>query len=193
MDWVQIHLALNHVPVVGIPLLIIMLIAGWWRNSNELMHLALWSLLWLAAAAIAIKFTGDFAAEQAAARLAPAQDFVTRHEQAGDQVTTAVFVLGLLIAATLWLGRRGRPVPGWTLTLVVAMGLVTCLLCARSAHTGGQITHPELRWLSLASFIRARRQSAKGLAQSKNLVDHLALRLASLSGLIVALKRPFSF
>ena len=145
MDWVQVHLALNHIPVVGIPLLVMMLIAGGWRKSNELIRLALWSLLVVAAAAIAIKFTGDFAAGQSGLRLATAQDFVSRHEEAGDQVTTAVFVLGLLVAMALWLGLRERPVPRWTLILVVSVGLVTCLLYARSAHTGGQISHPELR------------------------------------------------
>jgi uncharacterized membrane protein len=145
MDWVQIHLALNHIPVVGIPLLVMVLIAGWWRKSNEMIRLALWFLLFMATAAIAIKFTGDFAAEQSGSRLATAQDFVARHEEAGDQVTTAVFVLGTLIVTALWLARRGRPFSRWTLILVVSAGLVTCLLYARSAHTGGQISHPELR------------------------------------------------
>jgi uncharacterized membrane protein len=145
MDWVQVHLALNHIPVVGLPLLVMMLVVGCWRKCHELIRLALWSLLVMAAAAIAIKFTGDFAAEQSGLRLAAAQDFVTRHEEAGDQVTTAVFVLGLLVAMGLWLGRGGRPVSRWTLLLVVSAGLVTCLLYARSAHTGGQISHPELR------------------------------------------------
>jgi len=145
MDWVQIHLALNHVPVIGFPLLVLLLIAGVWRKSNELIRMALWSLLFLAAAAIAIKFTGDFAAEQSGARLAAAQSFVTRHEEAGDQVTTAVFILGLLTATALWLSRRGKPVPKWALILAVFAAFVACLLYARSAHTGGQISHPELR------------------------------------------------
>lgn len=141
----QIHLALNHIPVVGLPILVMMLLAGWWRKSNEMLRLTLWSLLFLTAAAVAIKFTGDFAAEQSGPRLAAAQNFVTRHEEAGDQVTTAVFFLGLSVATALWLARRGRPVSKWTLLLVVSAGLVTCLLYARSAHTGGQISHPELR------------------------------------------------
>jgi uncharacterized membrane protein len=145
MDWVQIHLALNHVPVVGVPLLVVMLMAGWWRKSNELIRLALWSVLLMTVAAIAIKFTGDFAAEQSASRLEAARDLVTRHEEAGDQVTTAVFLLGLLAAVALVLARRGRPVSRWVLILVVSAGVVTSFLYARSAHTGGQISHPELR------------------------------------------------
>ncbi len=145
MDWIQLHLALNHLPVVGLPLLVLLLVIGWWRKSSDVMRLSLWSLTLLAAAAIAIKFTGDFAAEQAAPQLAPVKDLVARHEQTGDQVTTAVFLLGLASALTLFLSRRGRPLRRWTLALVVTLGLLTALLYARTAHSGGQISHPELR------------------------------------------------
>jgi uncharacterized membrane protein len=145
MDWTQLHLALNHVPVVGLPILLLILIAGWWRRSADVLRLALWALALLAAAAIAIKFTGDFAAEQSAPRLAEVQAYVQRHEQAGDQVTAGVFLLGLASALALLLARGARPVRGWTVALVLVLGLVTAALYLRSAHTGGQISHPILR------------------------------------------------
>ena len=145
MDWVQWHLALNHLPVVGVPLLVGLPAVGWWRKSPAVIRLVLWSLTLLAAAAIAIKFTGDFAAEQAAPQLTAVPDYVARHEKAGDQVTTGVFFLGLTAALALFLSRRGRPPRAWPLALVVVFGLLTALLYARTAHSGGQISHPELR------------------------------------------------
>lgn len=145
MDWVQWHLALNHLPVIGVPILVGWLLIGWWRRSADVIRLALWSLTLLAAAAIAIKFTGDFAAEQTTQQLASVQDYVARHEQAGDQVTTSVFLLGLAAVLALFLSRRGRPHRAWILTLVVGLGILTALLYVRTAHSGGQISHPELR------------------------------------------------
>ena len=145
MDWTQIHLALNHLPVVGIPLMVLLLIAGWRRRSNEVTRLALWSLFLVAGAAIAIKFSGDFAAEQSPQRLASEKAFVTTHEEAGDQATTGVFLLGVASALALFLARRGRPIQRWTLIIVLLLGLAASLFFARSAHTGGQIAHPELR------------------------------------------------
>ena len=145
MDWIQLHLALNHLPVVGIPLLVLLLAIGWWRKSTDVIRLSFWFLTLLAAAAIAIKFTGDFAAEEAASRLAPVKHLVDRHEQTGDQVTSAVFFLGLASALALFLSRRGRPLRSWSLAIVVTLGLLTGLLYARTAHSGGQISHPELR------------------------------------------------
>ena len=145
MDWIQIHLALNHVPVIGTPILVLLLVAGWYRKSDDVIRVALWAIVLLAVAAIAIKFTGDFAFEQSSNRFAAVKDFVSRHEQAGDQVTTGVFFLGIAATLALFLARRKKPFRPWTLALVLVIGIVTVVLYARSAHTGGQISHPELR------------------------------------------------
>jgi len=144
MDWIQLHLALNHVPVVGVPLTVMTLVIGWGRRSRDIICLALWTLVLLSAAAIAIKFTGDFAAEQSATQLVPVQKLVSAHEQAGDQATTGVFLLGLAATLALFLTRRGA-LRHWSIVLVMLLGLVASLLYARSAHSGGQISHPELR------------------------------------------------
>ncbi len=145
MDWTQTHLALNHLPVIGLPLALLWLVVGWVRRSPAVLRLALWSVLAVSIAAIAIKFTGDFAAEQSAARLAGVKEFVSRHEQAGDQVTTSVFLLALATALALWLGRKQRPVRAWALAVVVLVGVATCGLYVRCAHFGGEISHAELR------------------------------------------------
>jgi uncharacterized membrane protein len=145
VDWTHLHLALNHVPVIGTPFLLLLLLWGWARRSAEITRLALLWLVPFAALSIALKFTGDFAAEESAGRLKPLREFVERHEQAADQATTGMFLLGLAAALALGLGRRGRSVPSWSLALVAALGLATALLLARTANLGGQIGHPQLR------------------------------------------------
>ena len=145
MSWTHLHLALNHVPVIGTPFLLLLLAWGWARGSDEIKRLALGWLVPFAVLSIALKFTGDFAAEESAGRLDPLREYVERHEQAADQATTGVFLLGLAAALALWLGRRGRPIPAWSLTLVAVLGLATALLLARTANLGGQIAHPHLR------------------------------------------------
>ena len=152
MDWIQIHLALNHVPVIGTPILVLLLAFGWWRKSDDIIRVSLWSIALLSVAAIAIKFTGDFAFEQSPEQFAPVKDLVLRHEQAGDQVTTGVFVLGLAAGLALFLARWKRPIRPWTIALVVLVGVLTSLLYLRSAHTGGQISHPELRGTSRGPY-----------------------------------------
>lgn len=142
MDWVHIHLALNHIPVIGIPFALLTVICGWVRPRRDVLMFGLWLVALTTAAGIGIKFTGDEAAEM----LNRANDpIITRHEESADQATTAIFVLFLASAASIFSGRRGQRVHKWLLIAVVLAGLVTCGLLVRTANLGGQIAHPELR------------------------------------------------
>lgn len=145
MDWVKIHLAVNHVSVIGTPFLTLLLAWGWARRTDAITRLAVWWIAIFSIVSIALKFTGDFAAEQAASRFDSARAHVNAHEQAADQATSAVFVSGLAAAVSLFLGRRGRKIPNWSLATTLILTLLTCALLARTANLGGQISHPELR------------------------------------------------
>ncbi|HWN97005.1 MAG TPA: DUF2231 domain-containing protein [Methylomirabilota bacterium] len=142
MDWVHLHLALNHIPVVGIPFAILVVICGWVRPRREVFMLGLWLTAITSAAAIAIKFTGD---EAAAVLNKTADPFVAQHEQSADQATTAVFFLLIASVAALFLGRKGRRVPKMVLVTWLIIGAATCVMLARTANLGGQIVHSEIR------------------------------------------------
>ena len=145
MDWLQIHLALNHISVIGFPFLLLLLAAGAIQRNDSIKRLAILWIAIFAAISIALKFTGDFAAEQAGPKLDPVRAYVNAHEQSADQATTAVFLTGLAAAITAFLSRNARPLPKWSMPTIIILSIVTCTLLARTAHIGGQITHPELR------------------------------------------------
>lgn len=145
MDWVKTHLAVNHMSVIGTPFLVFFLAWALARKQEAAQRAALWWILSFAAISIALKFTGDFAAEQSASRLEGSKEFVSRHEQSADQATTAVFVWGLAAAAGVFAARGGRAIPKWALIATLAAGVATAVMMARAANLGGQISHPELR------------------------------------------------
>ena len=145
MNWTHLHLALNHIPVLGVPFVVLLLAWGWVFRKREVVRVAVLWMALLSVVAIAVKFTGDFAVEGDPKRWSEAQKYVGLHEQSADQATTAVFLLGLAAAVALYLGRGERVLPVWMLALLVALGIGTSGLYARSANLGGQITHPELR------------------------------------------------
>ena len=151
MSWTHLHLALNHIPVLGAPFLLLLLAWGCLRKSRELIRTSLWWFIGFAALSIALKFTGDFAAEEGAKRLRPVGEYVEAHEQSADQATTGVFLLGLASVVAVFLGRKGRPTPAWSLAIVFVLGLATTLLMARAANLGGRINHPEIRPAGSAS------------------------------------------
>ncbi len=145
MNWTHLHLALNHVPVLAVPLLTLLLGWGWIFRSRDIQRVALLWLALLSAVAIAIKFTGDNAAGMDAARFVPVKAYLDQHEQSADQATTSVFVLGLMAATGVFLSRGARPAPKWILGILIGAGVVTAVLFARTANLGGQILHPSIR------------------------------------------------
>lgn len=149
MDWVHLHLALNHLPVLGTPFLLGLLLWSWARRQAVTLRFSLWLFVVLAAASIAIKFTGDFAAEKIEASPGFDKALIERHEQSADQATTGVFFMGIAAAVALFLSRGGRAVPKWSLGLLAVLALATFALMARTANLGGHIRHPEIRPASL--------------------------------------------
>lgn len=145
MDWTHLHLALNHVPVLGTPFLLGFFLWSWARGQTVTLRFCLWLFVVLAAASIAIKFTGDFSAE--ALEKTPGFDkaLIERHEQSADQATTGVFFMGIAAAVALFLSRGGRTTPKWSLGLLAILALATFLLMVRCANFGGHIRHPEIR------------------------------------------------
>ena len=145
MDWTHLHLALNHVPVLGTPFLLGLLLWSWARGQAVTLRFCLWLFVVLAAASIAIKFTGDFAAEKVGTQPGFDKALIDQHEQSADQATTGVFFMGIAAVVALFVSRRGRPAPKWSLGLLALLALVTFGLMARTANFGGHIRHPEIR------------------------------------------------
>ena len=145
MNWTHLHLALNHLPVLGVPFVVVLLAWGWVFRKREVVRVAVLWMVLVSGVAIAVKFTGDFAVDVDPKRMSEVRAYVDRHEESADQATTAVFVLGIVAAVALYLGRGERVQPSWMLGLLVALGIGTSGMYARSANLGGQINHPELR------------------------------------------------
>lgn len=145
MDWTHLHLALNHVPVLGTPFLLGFFLWSWLRGQSVTLRFCLWLFVVLAAASIAIKFTGDFAAEKVGTQPGFDKALIDQHEQSADQATTGVFFMGIAAAVALFLSRGGRVTPNWSLGLLALLALGTFALMARTANFGGDIRHPEIR------------------------------------------------
>lgn len=96
MNWVHLHLALNHLPVVGALFVFLLLALGVCRGSEELKRLALQLSAALFAVAMLVRFTGEQAAENPSfASSAERQQLVQAHEDSADQAVTGMFLLAV--------------------------------------------------------------------------------------------------
>ena len=139
------HLAINHLPVMGV--FVVMLLLGYAlaRGRGELYGVCLGALVLLAFATIPVFFTGR-SADEASMQTPDIDDkLVHLHEAAANIAFIGIGVVGATALAVMWLGRKLPQVSRGAAAVVFALALVETALLARAANLGGNIRHPEIR------------------------------------------------
>lgn len=143
MNAVQIHLMMNHVPVVAPVMAGLLLLIGFAVRSQAVLRAGLATLIVAALFAIPVFLTGEPVEEIAEKLPGVAKQQIETHE---DSAKASLIFLSVLGAGSLLalLAYRKRPLP----TGVGAAVLVLCVIAAGqvawTAHLGGQIRHTEL-------------------------------------------------
>ena len=146
MNAPQIHLMLNHLPVIGALFATVTLAVGMlWRNVL-LQRFALGTLVVVALSTLPVFLSGEPAEESVEHAVGVHEPSIKPHEEMAKVTLVAVESVGLAALAALILYRR-RPVSrGFAMILLLAMFAISGSF-AWTAHLGGQIRHPELRGL----------------------------------------------
>jgi hypothetical protein len=145
MNAAQVHLALNHVPVVGIWFGLLVLALALLRASEELKRAALVLFAVVGLASVPAYFSGGQAEEIVEHLSGVEHDRIEEHEEAGRFAAIAAGVLALLAAALLWMFRSPRQLPGWAVGIALVLSLAVGAALARTAMLGGEIRHEEIR------------------------------------------------
>jgi len=141
----HLHLALNHLPVLGVLFGTVLLALALWRRNDTLQRTSLVVLLLTGLAAGGVYLTGE-PAEGVIEKAAGVSDTqIERHEDAAAVATTGAALLGLAALVLLWRSRRTGRMSAPFLTATFVLGVLTTGAMAWTANLGGQIRHPELR------------------------------------------------
>ncbi len=139
------HLALNHLPVVGVFLVLALLAYALVCGRGELYGVCLGALVFLALATVPVFFTGR-GADDAMMDIAEVDDkLVHIHEAAATVAFIGIGALGAVAVVVLWMGRKLSHISRGAAALVLVLTLVESFLMARAANLGGNIRHPEIR------------------------------------------------
>jgi hypothetical protein len=144
------HLAINHIPVVGVFLVVILLGYALARGRGELYGVSLGALVLLALATIPVFFTGRRADDVLMDFADVDEKLVHIHEAAANLAFTGIGILGAVALVALWVGRKLPHVSRGIATVIFLLALGEAVLMARTANLGGQIRHPEIRAASAA-------------------------------------------
>jgi hypothetical protein len=145
MNIAHLHLILNHLPVLGAPVLLALLAYGLRRKLPEVTRIALWCTAALGIVTIAVYLTGEPAEELVEALPTFDHDLVERHEEVALWATTLLVGSAGLAGWALWSWRRQGVQPRTTTRLVLAGLVIGTLVTMVTAWTGGPIGHPEIR------------------------------------------------
>lgn len=145
MNGAQLHLMLNHLPVLGA--LFTVLLLGWAlvRRTPELLKTALVVALIAGLSSIPVYQTGE-AAEKVIEHLPGVEErFIEQHESQAKYALGLGIVMSVVAAGTLAVGLRNAQWLRGGAALTWVASLLAFLVMAYTAHSGGMIRHPEIR------------------------------------------------
>lgn len=145
MNPAHLHLMFNHIPVVGVPLVAILLAYALLRRSRDIYRVALGAAVIVAALTYPVFLTGEPAEDRIEDATWARESLIHQHEERAEAALIAVLVTGAFAGFALWRsrGERGpsRGLGGLTLAgLALSAGLL-----GWTALLGGPIRHEEIR------------------------------------------------
>ena len=146
MNFVQLHLLLNHFPIIGTPVGLGLLLISLVGKNGDLRRASLIIFAAMALLAIPTFFSGPGA--QGAIKKLPgvSEALIERHQGAAMLALLFMEITGALSLAALW-QSQGAPRPArwnWNMSAVLLFSIVTVGLMTRVGNTGGDIRHPEI-------------------------------------------------
>lgn len=144
MNFAQIHLAINHLPIFGLPIALIFLFQGLRTKNEGLQRFSLLALGVLALSGLAVFLTGEPAEEVVEHVVKGGDAFIEAHEEAGEVAMVLCTLTGIL-ATLAFLKFRA---PQWKqklLPLVILAGVISTGTLLYTASLGGKIRHTEIR------------------------------------------------
>ena len=145
MNWAHVHLIINHIPVIGIGLLILLFIVAMVRKNKGLITVALAFIILISLATIPVYLTGEPAEEVVEDMPGISEELIEEHEEQADIAFILVEVAGGLALITL-IARRYSDKLGQRLGILTLLVLIVSGgLIGWTANLGGKIHHEEIR------------------------------------------------
>jgi hypothetical protein len=149
MNPAHLHLMLTHVPILGSVFGLVVLLTGLGGRNREFTRLSLWIFVVSGLCVVPTYLTGR-PASAVLTKMMPAMSADTgdQHAEVAVIAMVASCVLGVAALAGICAFRKAKPIPGWFISVIVALGLVTTASMVWTASLGGKIRHPEVEGVS---------------------------------------------
>lgn len=145
MNGAQLHLALNHFPVVTSVLSLLLLVWAWLSKSPDLRKAGLLFVVLGALFAGGAYLTGDPAEDVLKVFPGFSRNLVHEHEEAAEFALIIDVVSAAVALASLFFAGTKRKVSHYAFIAAIALTALSSAIFLRTAHLGGLIKHDEIR------------------------------------------------
>jgi hypothetical protein len=160
METAYLHLVTNHIPIIGVPFGLAVLLIGLWRSSDEIKSAALAIFVFLGVATVGVYLLGQSGEDFVEDLAGVSHDAIEDHEEAATLGLASVLILaGVSVFGLLRYGglARLRPrfrssdadastshvYPRWFGLVLVNVVLASSAVLGYVGRLGGKIRHTE--------------------------------------------------
>ena len=144
MNFVHLHLLLNHVPTVGSIVAFGLLLLAFAKNSDDLLRGCFALFFAIALVSLATYMTGHAAEAVMKDRPGISAELIAVHQSAAFLALVFMEATGVAAWFGLWQARKAGGRSKWASPTVLLLSVITIALMANAANIGGEITHPEI-------------------------------------------------
>ena len=145
MNAPHIHIALTHIPVIGIIFSGILLLIAFLTMDKKLQRISYWFIFFVAISAIPVYLSGEPTEEIIEKLAGVSESFIEEHETIAMISFITMEVLGLLSIIGLIIYRNKPMFPGSFQAGMLIFTFIIMILFAYTAYLGGHIRHSEIR------------------------------------------------
>ena len=145
MNDAHLHLILNHFPIVGTAIGLLVLIVGYLIKNQQVKATSLGIFIFSALAAIAANYTGDGAEEIVEKIPEISKSLIHDHEEYAEQFFTLSLILGGVALITLFLQIKRIGLATYGYILVIILTISSLVSAYYVGVSGGEIRHTEIR------------------------------------------------
>ena len=145
MNEAHFHLIVNHLPIVGLLIGLLVLVTGFILKKSEIKVTALGIFIFSALASVAAFYSGEGAEEIVEKVHGISETLINQHEESAELFFAAILILGVFSLMTLILEIKKSKFSNYGFVLVFLVTLASGVLAKNVGISGGEIRHTEIR------------------------------------------------
>ena len=145
MDGAHLHLLLNHYPIVGSIIALMLLIVGFFMKNKSVINAALVTTVVIGLIAIPAFLTGEAAEHKVEDLPGTSEFYLEEHEDIGKAAFLIMNISAVLSLITLIVNLISRKTSRFLTAIVLLALAATVGIMVYTGFLGGKIRRPELR------------------------------------------------